>query len=562
MKGYRSGAAECSERSPRILIFGCGMAGQNAFQTLKARGRVIGFADSDPGLHGTELFGLPVLSPVKIPETDFDQIFVASMYHRQIRRLLVDDLGVDPERINVARKFYAPDDEEVSWIMCSETAGSRPILFLEEYQWGWMRLPMDEVCREGLSQGLVFGWHQVRSLDREPSVEQIGKEFDPAEVYRGAALLAAVQYSLCVELEISLSELDFGDPDIVKRAVWWFAVARQVVDELQEVFSNRRPIAVIAVQGHFVSAAIARQLASDFGFQFFACENTFLPSRMICEPFTGSAVNDTSAVAVFRMHRATFELSDSRRWLDAFLAELEGGKSTDHASPGGAFIWPEGRKRIVFLGQCYTDSSVLFGARDGASAVSIVRSLIQYAANRSVFVLAKLHPKENGGLNPLEVPYGKLTWRKLVDAGICNRFEGGDGDRKTWVVDHENQINTAALLRDCDAVVTINSQGGLEALAHGKKVLLLGDAFYSNLGLTIDVPALTLLPAALDDVLSDQCPKVDIECVAQFLRIYFQEYCVERVPRAFVGGVRDRLRPDGAFVRAFNAQAVSTEGGR
>jgi hypothetical protein len=281
---------------------------------------------------------------------------------------------------------------------------------------------------------------------------------------------------------------------------------------------------------------------------------------MICEPFIGSAVNDTSAVAVFRKHCAMFELSDSRKWLDAFLADLERGKSSDHASPGESFIWPEGRKRIVFLGQCYTDSSVLFGARDGASTLSIVRSLIQYAANHSVFVLAKLHPKENGGLNPLEVPYDKLTWRKLVAAGICSRSEGGNGDGRTWLIDHENEINTAALLQNCDAVVTINSQGGLEALAHGKRVLLLGNAFYSNVGLTIDVPALTLLPAALDDVLSDQSPKVDIESVTQFLRIYFQDYCIERVPRAFVGGVRDRLRPDGAFVRAFNAQAVSTEG--
>lgn len=553
MKSRRSDEAECSGRNPRILIFGCGVAGRNAFRVLKARGSVIGFADSDGGLHGTEMFGLPVWGPDQIRATGFDRICVASMYHRQIRRLLVDDLGIDPGRIDVVRSYYEPEDRETWRLMCSETTPSRPVLFLEEYQWAWMRLPMDQVYHEGLSRGIVFGWHQVRALDREPAREQVQREFYSAEVYRGVSLFPAVRYSLCVELEVSVEELDFEDPNHSARAAWWFAVARQVVDELHGVFSRRAPVAVLAVQGHFVSASVARQMASVFGFQFFACENTFFPSRMICEPFTGSAVNETSAATIFRMRRGAVSSSDGRSQLAAFLRELEAGKSPDHTSPADTFVWPESRKRIVFLGQCYTDSSVLFGSREGINAVSVVRALIEYAATRSVFVLAKLHPKESSGLNPLETPYNRLTWRKLLKAGFGSGSGEGGGEGSGWLIDHDNRTNTAALLRGCDTVVTINSQGGLEALAHGKSVLVLGRAFYSNLGLTIDVPSLASLPAMLDDVLSGKGPGVDFESVAGFLRVYLHEYCVERTPKKFVAAVKDRLQPDGEFVRAYGS---------
>ena len=369
-------------------------------------------------------------------------------------------------------------------------------------------------------------------------------------MYRGVRLAPVVMYSVCVDLEAAISELDWNNDHHRQQLRRWYAIARDVIDELHTLFARRRPIATISLQGHFVSAAVARQLAVTYGFQSMATEVTFHPPRMILEPLTGVAVNRTAAALYFRQREDIMPHGRYVPWMDAFLSGLDAAKIGHHASPSARFSWPEGRKRILFLGQCYTDSSVLFGARDGATAVSILRVLLHYVSGRDAFLLAKLHPKENGGTDPLENPYNRLTWRKLNgDPEIAARLI--DRDEEHWGIDDSNRFGTTHLLRECDVVVTINSQGGLEALAHGREVVLLGDAFYSGLGFTFDVPRLALLPAVLDAMLWGGISLADRDAFARFLFVYFQHYCIERTPAGFVRALRTRLWPRGQFQAAF-----------
>ena len=256
--------------------------------------------------------------------------------------------------------------------------------------------------------------------------------------------------------------------------------ARVVTDELITLFDRLRPSALVVMQGYFIEGAIARQLAGRFAYQVVALENTFYSQRIICEPITGISVNRNSAMAWYYhlQDRADCETNDG--FLDELMEQIDTTKMEEHTSPKHSFQWLEGRKKILFLGQCYTDSSILFGTNGCYSTVEIVSLLLDYCKKRGAFVMFKLHPKENSGDDTLARPYNNLSLRRLIAAGLP--FGPDDLIRQDdyFSVDTGNTFATRQLIKDADVVELINSQGGLEALALGKEVVLLGTAFYDR----------------------------------------------------------------------------------
>lgn len=79
-------------------------------------------------------------------------------------------------------------------------------------------------------------------------------------------------------------------------------------------------------------------------------------------------------------------------------------------------------------------------------------------------------------------------------------------------------IDNYDVLKSADAVVTVNSKSGAEALLLGRPVIVLGDAFYSSCRLVRRVESLSRLPEALSGVLSAP-PDLDDDSV----RRYFQD---------------------------------------
>lgn len=79
-------------------------------------------------------------------------------------------------------------------------------------------------------------------------------------------------------------------------------------------------------------------------------------------------------------------------------------------------------------------------------------------------------------------------------------------------------INNYEVLRRADAVVTVNSKSGAEALLLGRAVVVLGDAFYSACRLVHRVAAAADLPAVLARVL-DEPPALDRGAISA----YFQD---------------------------------------
>lgn len=120
--------------------------------------------------------------------------------------------------------------------------------------------------------------------------------------------------------------------------------------------------------------------------------------------------------------------------------------------------------RILVPGQVEDDASIRLGAGD----IRTNRALLAAAraANPDAVIVYKPHPDVEAGLRPGAIPEAELA--TLADA----------------VARHADPV---ALINACDAVWTMTSLLGFEALIRDKPVTTLGAPFYAGWGLTTDL---------------------------------------------------------------------------
>lgn len=86
-----------------------------------------------------------------------------------------------------------------------------------------------------------------------------------------------------------------------------------------------------------------------------------------------------------------------------------------------------------------------------------------------------------------------------------------------------NHISTQSLIENAQAVVVINSTVGLEALLYGKKVMVLGQAFYALEGIARQVGTESHLSSAIRQIDGWQ---VDQSLVTRFLAYLHKDYAI------------------------------------
>lgn len=417
--------------------------------------------------------------------------------------------------------------------------GIRPIVFLDSdlAQLDWIGVPRLEIAFAGVRylKPILF-YRSPLAVDNKKNVwgASCRAEEDLRFIYRGVDLFQAAEYLICVSLEISRHELNLNKPSHRGESQKWLSLAKSLTDDLIAYLDKHKPRSVVIMQGYFIEAAIARQLADRFKFQVVSLENTFHPNRIICEPISGISVNNTSVMGWF--HRLVACSSgrfgnDSQEWLKSIVSL----KSQDHSSPAVLYSWPADRKRVLFLGQCLTDSSVLYASDRPYSTIEIIDYLMSFVLCKGEFLFVKMHPKEYGGTDPLFRPYGQLTYRKMVEAELVSRLSD-----TSCYVDSLNLYSTSQLIHDADVIVTINSQAGLEALVLGKEVVLLGQAFYDGIGCTWNIPELSMLGATLDAILIEGKSLRNKVKVDAFLHIYFERFCIEKNARDLIFALKHR----------------------
>ncbi|THD75709.1 capsular polysaccharide biosynthesis protein [Thalassobius vesicularis] len=162
---------------------------------------------------------------------------------------------------------------------------------------------------------------------------------------------------------------------------------------------------------------------------------------------------------------------------------------------------PPGR-RILVPGQVEDDASILLGA----SSVKTNLALLQAArnANPDAVILFKPHPDVEAGLRP-----GEIDSDGLADCVLSHTDPG-------------------AILPQVDAVWTMTSTLGFEALLRGVEVVTLGTPFYAGWGLTRDLAPIPpwrrlnvslegLVHAVLVDYPRYRDPKTGLPCPVEVI---------------------------------------------
>lgn len=148
---------------------------------------------------------------------------------------------------------------------------------------------------------------------------------------------------------------------------------------------------------------------------------------------------------------------------ERLLARLVAGGVTKYNLSGARPDLPTGH-RILVPGQVEDDASLRLGGGEVRTNLGLLQ--VVRAVHPEAVIVYKPHPDVEAGLRPGQIAPDAL-------AGLADVVAG--------------QADPVALIADCDAVWTMTSLLGFEALIRGKPVTCLGAPFYAGWGLTHDL---------------------------------------------------------------------------
>ncbi|NHF72434.1 capsular polysaccharide biosynthesis protein [Paracoccus xiamenensis] len=173
-------------------------------------------------------------------------------------------------------------------------------------------------------------------------------------------------------------------------------------------------------------------------------------------------------------------------------ALIAAGLSKYNLGGGGDLPPRDARPRILVPGQVEDDASIRLGA--GAEKTNLALLARVRAENPGAFLIYKPHPDVEAGLRPGRIPPEDLA--RLADHTAPN-------------------ADPVALLNQIDAVWTITSTLGFEALLRGIPVTTLGVPFYAGWGLTRDLGTVPVRRQA----------RPDLDALTHAVLISYPRYC-------------------------------------
>lgn len=329
------------------------------------------------------------------------------------------------------------------------------------------------------------------------------------ETRHGISLRSLCEYELCVTFDCMPHELDaFADDTRLHRAI---AKSRELLDWAFAVLDYFAPARVAYPQGYVLPAAALRLAAQQRGLDVIALENTFRKDRICWDDQTGITLATPVPMQMFAVRKDNHDPTYFQR----YQQEVNSLKSAEHSTAGSADLPRVQGRKILFIGQVNSDSSVLFHLAPGfSSQMDAVTCTANFVAEASATVMVlKVHPKEVHGLNPLGQPYSVKRYQDFKE------LHKTDGDMRI-VTDDTASMDTMKAIAWADICVTVNSQAGLEAAAMGKPVILCGASHYDQLKSVTVVKDKDELHAAL----SVHSPKTDMGEAQSFFQFYCDDY--------------------------------------
>jgi hypothetical protein len=399
-----------------------------------------------------------------------------------------------------------------------------------------------ELQWRGLLRGIQVIIFPISERSQFLELEQLQSGIpDVIEMHRN--LEPAVAYSLSVAFEAQLYELPEKAREEPERKADYLQEAAAKDRLFRKHLSRFKPHLLVLAQGYGIEACLARAEAAKKGTPILAFENTAMKDRLVWEPISGVTVNRNIAGNLFwRMHDFV-DMDKAKEFCTEAIGKTKANKQDEHKTPERQWKGTGDRPMILFLGQVYTDSSLLFGIRNEFGPERVVSALLDWCEAHDTDLVLKLHPKEATGKAPVtHQPYRQLTQRKLHAY-----FGEGHETRSNLWIDQDNSWDTYGLIQRSNLVVTINSQAGLESAIRGKPVITCGRCFYAGHGFTEDVQDENELGVALSRRIDIPQREIELRLAMSFFYIFFDKYCVQRQARALLSKFGQMVRSRGFF---------------
>ena len=343
-----------------------------------------------------------------------------------------------------------------------------------------------------------------------------------------------ITYYICTEKNIFLDEL-LNLESINERKLFYENEIYHLVGAYKTIINKFKINNMITFQGYLIYDAILIDISNQLNINNLTIERTMRSDKLIWDRLYGNTVSGIQAKKSFLKNVNRINEFDCNNSVNTYLSRLELLKRNEHYSPINKFSWnTKKKKKVLFLGQVYTDASLLFNIGNFNNPIDIIIQVLESCLENNYSLILKLHPKEYNGNNPVNnKPYDKITYKK-----ICSRIKNLSTIlNDDIIIDHENKYNTYELINQSDLVVTINSQAGLEAAIMDKPILHSSTAFYGGIEIGSEYSNLNELKVKLkNDVLNNNSFKAK-----QFFSFLYDEYCIPNHPKSLVKfAVNDR----------------------
>lgn len=261
---------------------------------------------------------------------------------------------------------------------------------------------------------------------------------------------------------------------------------------------------VVLWNGALLPSATAAAAARGHGIATLFCENGYLPQTVVMDPCGVNALNALAGKPA-DFYRAVRPEADGLAALFAALPQPRALNARSGAKPPAPedFALPE---HYVFLPlQVHDDSQILLHSPRFSDMPAVVdfcaRGVAAFNAAHggNLKLVIKEHPSD----------YGRIDYAKLRARHPDLAFT--------------RTSDTRELIAKAQAVITVNSTVGIEALLYLKPVVTLGDAFYNVPGLVYPCGGDEGLETALTEILNRP---VDRDLVEKFLYHLRYDYLV------------------------------------
>jgi hypothetical protein len=330
------------------------------------------------------------------------------------------------------------------------------------------------------------------------------------------------KYPACIQANSHWAELSKDEQTAQIRR--WQPEVVQTAAKYAAQLDSIKPCAVLIFQGYLLHDAILKQLALQRNIKIIAIERTMRTDRLVWESISGITVNRNQAALQYWKHQNNTSIEDAEQSVEKYLSAIKSvKKNKEHQSPTLQYEWQTPSKKILFLGQVYTDASMLYGLEGFKCPIELIGLLLEWVEKNYHSLVIKLHPKEHTGKNPVTLePYADITHRLISEqhSDLLKRLG------KRVFIDNENTYDTYNLIEQSDLVTTANSQAGLEAAIMGKSVAHDRQCFYGGLGFTYDYQDPLDFTLRLDQALKEG-PK-NLNEAKKFFHIFFENYCIKK----------------------------------